>query len=422
MTEGARRQGADRLPDDTVAWFRNTAFILGPFPALSQTFIYREFDAMTELGLDVNVISTRPRQPEATQMTDALRAMQESALYLEHNSPGAIASMATRSLSRDARRTMRWMMGLPHRTPAKRVRAAAAVLVAAHFAPTLAKRGIRYVHSHFAGFQTELAMSLSRLLDVPYGCTWHAYGIYWDRNILEEKVAGARTVITCTRHNVEHLRRLCPSDRDRIHLAYHGLDLDRIPEAPPIPAGETPIILAVGRMVATKGFPHLVQAAGLLKQQGHRFELRFLGEGPDRRDLESLVRQLGVEAEVTFLGAQPIAEVFRQMAVARVIAVPSVVTPEGDMDGLPNVTLEAMSMARPVVGSRVSGIPEIVLPGETGFLADPGNARELASHIGVLLEDRLLAEKLGRSAQGLILKEFDVRENVEGVVRHIANG
>ncbi|MGB8329620.1 MAG: glycosyltransferase [Polyangiales bacterium] len=323
------QQGVGLLSADVVAWFRDTVFILGPFPALSQTFIYREFDAMRALGLPVNILSTGRRQPEATHMTEALREIERGALHLEHNSPRIICSMGARLSSRDVRETMRWMMGLPHRTAAQRARAAAAVLVAAHFAPDLARRGIRYVHSHFAGFQTEVAMSLSRLLDVPYGCTWHAYGIYRDRNILEEKVAGARVVLSCTRHNVEHLRRLRPSDQDRIHLAYHGLDLTQIPEAPPIRHEATPAILAIGRIVAKKGFPHLVRAAGLLKERGRRFELRFLGDGPDRPVLEALARQLGLHAEIVFLGARPNAEVFREIAAARVIAVPSVITPEG---------------------------------------------------------------------------------------------
>lgn len=419
MCATARKDYGAAVSEDAIAWFRDTAFILGPFPTLSQTFIYRELDAMMELGLDVNVVSTGQRQPEAAQMTDALRAIQRSALYLQYGSPRVIASMAVQSSSRQVRQTMRWMMGFAHRTPAKRMRAAAAVLVAAHFAPTLRERGIRYVHSHFAGFQTEVAMSLSHLLGVPYGCTWHAYGIYRDRNILEQKLAGALVVLTCTQSNVEHLRRLCPSAFDRIHLAYHGLDLAGIPEAPPIAPDDVPVILAVGRIVAKKGFDHLVEAASMLQQAGRSFEIRFIGEGPGRPGLEALVRKLGLRQHVTFLGAQPNAEVFHQMAAARVIAVPSVVTSKGDMDGLPNVVLEAMSMARPVVGSRVSGIPEVVLPGETGLLAKPGNARDLAAQLGVLLEDPLVAQTLGRNAQERIRHEFDVRQNVRQVIRHI---
>ncbi len=423
MTDALRPlPGADSLSPEVVAWFRDTVFILGPFPALSQTFIYREFDAISALGLPVNVLSTGRRRPDAPHLTETLRDIEKRALHLEHNSTRVLSSMGARLGSREVRETLRWMMGFPHRTPGHRARAAAAVLVAAYFMPELARRGIRYVHSHFAGFQTEIAMSLSRLLDVPYGCTWHAYGIYRDRNILEQKVAGAQVVLSCTRHNVEHLRRLRPSDQDRIHLAYHGLDLARIPEAPPITPEAIPTVLAIGRLVAKKGFRHLVRAADLLKQEGHRFEVRFLGEGPDRRALEALVHELGLHDEVVFLGAKSNAEVFREVAASRVIAVPSVITPDGDVDGLPNVILEAMSMGRPVVGSRLSGISEVVFPGETGFLTEPGNARELATHLGDLLEDAALAQALGRNARNLIVRDFDIRKNVRNVIRYIADG
>jgi len=419
MKDEPRLHGDVTPSVDTKEWFRRTAFVLGPFPALSQTFIYREFDAMSELGLDVNVLSTGPHQPEDTRLTETLRMVQRAAMYLDYRSPREIASIGAGLASSDAQQTMRWMMRFPHRTAAKRARAAAAVLVAAHFAPELVRRGIRYVHSHFAGFQTEIAMSLSHLLGIPYGCTWHAYGIYQDRNILKHKIAGARTVITCTRHNVEHLEALCPDARPRIHLAYHGLDLDRVPQPTPISDAGPAIILAVGRFIEKKGFPHLIDAASLLQRAGRRFELRLLGDGPDRRALESQVSRLGLKDEVKFLGAQPNTEVFAQIAAARVIAVPSVVTEEGDMDGLPNVVLEAMSMGRPVVGSRVSGIPEVVIPGETGFLVESGNPVDLSEKLSLVLDDATLAAALGHRGRTRILEDFDVKKNVRRVIEAI---
>jgi len=289
-------------------------------------------------------------------------------------------------------------------------------LVATHFAPELARRGIRYVHSQFAGFQTEIAMSLSHMLGVPYGCTWHAYGIYRDRNILPEKIAGARTVITCTKHNVEHLRSICPEARGRIHLAYHGLDLERIPEPPPISREGRSIIVAVGRLIAKKGFAHLVDAAGLLQRSGRDFELRFVGDGPDRQALESRATRLGLGGTVRFLGDQPNPAVFAQMAAARVVAAPSVVTPDGDMDGLPNVVLEAMSMGRPVVGSRVSGIPEVVIPGQTGFLVEPADPVDLSDKLALVLDDPALAAELGHRGRERILEDFDIKRNVRRVI------
>lgn len=420
MSDEPRLRSLAPLPDGARESFRRTAFVLGPFPVVSQTFIYRELDAMRGLGLDVNVVSTGLRQPEDDRFTHTLREVQRSAIYLNYRSVREFASVGTRLMSPHVLRTMRWMMGLPHRTPAKRGRAAAAVLVAAHFAPALARRGVRYVHSQFAGFQTEIAMSLSRLLEIPYGCTWHAYGIYRDRNILEEKIAGARTVMTCTRYNQEHLRALCPEARDRIQLAYHGLDLDRVPEPSPLSDVSRPIILAVGRFVPKKGFAHLLDAVGVLKQEDRRFELRFIGDGPDRAALESRVERLGLRDEVRFLGVRSNAEVFAQIDAARVVAVPSVVTDAGDMDGLPNVVLEALSMSRPVVGSRVSAIPEVLVDGETGFLAEPGDAKELSAKLRLLLDDPTLAARLGRQGRLRILRDFDVYENVRKVIDTIA--
>jgi glycosyltransferase involved in cell wall biosynthesis len=203
-------------------------------------------------------------------------------------------------------------------------------------------------------------MSLSKLLGIPYGCTWHAYEIYR-------------------------------------------------------------VILAVGRFVAKKGFAYLLDAAGILKREGRHFEVRFIGDGPDRAALESQVNRLGIRNEVRFLGVRPNAEVFDQIDAARVVAVPSVVTDEGDMDGLPNVVLEALGMSRPVVGSRVSAIPEVLVEGETGFLVAPGDANELAAKLGLLLDDPTLAARLGRQGRMRIVRDFDVKKNVRTVIDTITH-
>jgi len=418
---GAGKSGAAADVDaDAVAVFRKTAFVLGPFPTVSQTFIHRELEAMVALGLPVNIVSTCPRRGEVEDSSDALRTIQRDGIYLAHNRRRVMARIFTPFPSSQVRREIRWMKRFPHRSFKHRVVAATGVRAAAVLAPELERRGIRYVHSHFAGFQTEVAMGLSRLLGIPYGCTWHAAGIYRDRNILEEKVAGARTVLTCTRHNVEHLRRLCPEHKDRIHLAYHGLVLSGLPDAPPITESERPVILSVGRFVAKKGFLNLIRAAGLLKEKGLVFEVRFIGEGPDRSLLEAEVERLRLGDEVSFLGGKLISEVYREMAGARALAAPSVVSATGDRDGLPNVILESMGMGRPVVGSDVSAIPEMVIPGETGFLAEPGNPENLAEHLRTLIEDHDLARTLGERGREIVYERFDVDRNVRELIALIA--
>ncbi len=404
---------------DTVLAFRKTAFVVGPFPTLSQTFIHREFEAMAALGLPVNIVSTCPRRVELEAHSESLRSIQRDGVYLAHDQKRILARIFTPFPPARVRREIRWMKRFPHRSLKHKVVAVTGVRAAGLLAPELERRGIRYVHSHFAGFQTEVAMGLSRLLGISYGCTWHATGIYRIRNILKEKVAGARTVLTCTRHNVDHLRRLCPEHADRIHLAYHGLDLSGIPEAPPVNGHGRPVVLAVGRFVPKKGFHDLIRAAGQLRESGLEFEVRLIGEGPERSALEEDAGRLRLGDVVTFLGGMPVSEVYREMAGARVLAAPSVVSATGDRDGLPNVILESLSMARPVVASNVSAIPELVIPGETGFLAEPGKPEDLAEHLRTLIEDHDLARTLGERGREIVHARFDIMRNVPGLIAHI---
>jgi len=178
--------------------------------------------------------------------------------------------------------------------------------------------------------------------------------------------------------------------------------------------------LAVGRLVEKKGFGDLLEALGRLRATEPQLHATIVGEGPLRGELEALARSLGIADRVRFAGWCTPAEVAAAMAEADLLVVPSVTAADGDMEGMPLVILEAMATGLPVVGTRHSGIPEIVLDGITGrivperdpaalagaiaSLADPSNRRELgeAGHrraIAHFRNDRLIATLAARLAR-----------------------
>ena len=134
-------------------------------------------------------------------------------------------------------------------------------------------------------------------------------------------------------------------------------------------------MLAVGRLVAKKGFDVLVEAAARVERP---FRLRIVGEGPEREALERRISSAGLGGRIELCGPRTHAELPGEYASADLVVVPSVVDPTGDRDGLPNVVLEAMACARPVVASDVAAIATAVTPGETGLLVPasrPGRPR-----------------------------------------------
>jgi len=100
------------------------------------------------------------------------------------------------------------------------------------------------------------------------------------------------------------------------------------------------------------------------------------------------------------------------MRTASLVVLPCVVAADGNVDALPTVLLEAMACGLPVVSTALSGIPEIVADGETGYLVPPGDPVRLAAVMAPVLEDRALAERLGRAGRERAADRFDLRTNV----------
>jgi glycosyltransferase involved in cell wall biosynthesis len=158
-----------------------------------------------------------------------------------------------------------------------------------------------------------------------------------------------------------------------------------------------PRLVAVGRLKAPKDFVTLVRALALLPPGS--FEALIVGEGPDRSALESELRRLGLEDRVRLAGERH--DVPGLLAAADVFVLSSV------SEGLPVSVLEAMAAELPVVASRVGGLPELVVDGETGLLVTPRDADALAAALDRLVADRALRRQLGAAGRAYAESRFD---------------
>ena len=172
-----------------------------------------------------------------------------------------------------------------------------------------------------------------------------------------------------------------PEDKVKAH--YHGVDLSQFQPDPSIP--REPIVLFIGRLTGKKGCRDLIQAMAQVQTALPEVELVVIGEGPLRSELETLAIQ--DLKRHRFLGVQPQSIVKQWLNKAHILATPSVTTPEGDSEGLPNVVLEAQAMGLPVVSTYHAGIPEAVIHGETGFLVKEHDHQGLAAYILKLFQE-----------------------------------
>jgi len=168
----------------------------------------------------------------------------------------------------------------------------------------------------------------------------------------------------------------------------------------------TPLIISVSRLVYKKGLTYLLDAFPRILADHPSAVLVIAGYGDLREELERRADELGVAASVHFPGQLERERAARYVAAADVYVVPSIRDQRGNIDGLPNALLEGMGAARPIVASRVAGIPDVIGDGRHGLLTPERDSAALAEAIICLLGDRALAERLGAAARQRVLEEL----------------
>jgi glycosyltransferase involved in cell wall biosynthesis len=193
---------------------------------------------------------------------------------------------------------------------------------------------------------------------------------------------------------------------ERMSIRHIGIPTQNFPVEGPPPSQRRPDVLFVGRLVEKKGARFLVEAAAALRERVPGIRLVFIGEGPCRDELAAQAKRLDVDAR--FLGAQPQAEVRRQLVSARALCLPSVTAANGDAEGLGMVLLEAQCAGVPVVTSAKGGSEEAIVDGVTGFAFGEGDVPQLAQSLEVLLRDGARADVMAREAAQFVRRQFDI--------------
>jgi glycosyltransferase involved in cell wall biosynthesis len=179
-------------------------------------------------------------------------------------------------------------------------------------------------------------------------------------------------------------------------------------------SADPPLIVAIGRLIAKKGFADLIRACALLVERERSFRCEIFGEGPLENQLRRQIEDLGLQERIQLPGLKPQHALRTRLAGASVFVLPSVPEADGGMDNLPTVIMEAMATGLPVVSTRIGGIPEMVVENETGFLVPPGDVVALADAVEKMTSDQSLGQRLGQvgyeRAQTLFSIEKNVRE------------
>jgi len=386
------------------------AYLFERFPSFGQTFCYREVAELDRQGVAAPIFSIRNPKDEPPQDWDA--RIVERVHYLPEEKE---LLDAVQRASKKERLTPEIIAALDEwarRTDFLRL------YQAVYVGLRLKEKGISHVHAHFAGMAARTAFWITKFFPITFSFTAHANDIFAPRKFeigLDKLVGTARVVVTETDYSEKFLRERFPERADRIHRLYNGLNLAEFGRA--TFSSDPPLIVAIGRLIAKKGFADLIRACALLVERGRSFRCEIFGEGPLENQLRAQIEELGLQERVQLPGPKPQHELRARLGAASVFVLPSVPEIDGGMDNLPTVIMEAMATGLPVVSTTIGGIPEMVVENETGFLVQPDDAVALAGAIEKATKDRLLAQRLGEAgyerAQNLFSIEKNVREFCE---------
>lgn len=369
MTVSVSHETADATPPRRVAYLTNQ------YPTVSHTFIRREILALERQGIPVDRLALRGWDAPLVDESD--KSERSKTRYAQQDGMIALAGDALRTMLTRPGRFFA-ALGTALAMSRKAVRPLPYHLIylaqACRIRRWLDATGASHLHAHFGTNSAEVALLVHRLGGPDFSFTIHgqdeiegAKGLHFPTKIGDAKFAVA--VSHYCRSQI--LREIPHQDWNKLKVVHCGLGADYFAEtAAPLP--DHPRFLCVARLSPEKGHLVLLDAFAALHKTHPEARLVFAGNGPMQDMLNRKIADLGLKEAVTITGWIDTARVQAELDQATALVQPSFI------EGLPIVIMEAMARRRPVISTYVAGIPELVLPGETGWLVPAGDHTALA--------------------------------------------
>lgn len=272
-------------------------------------------------------------------------------------------------------------------------------------------KNIQIIHVHYGTWAVHLLPVLKKM-NMPLIVSFHGYDASQALNKKEYRAALpalfdlAKGIILVSEHMRESLK--LKAWENRVSLIPYGIDINLFRASGAVRNHSEIKILHSGRLTPKKGVSDLITVFSSLVTKYANISLHILGEGAEKDNCQQLVKGYNLSGSVHFYGPRPLPDVIRLMNDCHIFVLNSRTAENGDMEGLPNSILEAMSMEMAVVSTFHAGIPSVIEHEVSGLLVPERDNLALALALEKLIDNRTLIHTLGIHARQRIEKHFTV--------------
>jgi glycosyltransferase involved in cell wall biosynthesis len=381
------------------------AYLVNQYPKVSHSFIRREIAGVEACGIRVARFSIRSCGSELVDEVDK-RELEKTQVVLGIGKIGLLFALLRVAITRPARFLSAFWLMLQVGWHSERgvLRHFAYLAEACVLLRWFSDFGIAHVHAHFGTNSTTVAMLCRALGGPPYSFTVHGPEEFdkAEAIALTEKIKRSAFVVGVSSFGKSQLYRWCEHEQwSKIQVVHCGVDELFLTQAH-IPVPDEPRLVCVGRLSEQKGHLLLLEAASRLAAEGLPFKLVFVGDGPLRPQIETLIARHGLQDHIEITGWASNNQVQQHILASRAMVLPSFA------EGLPVVVMEALALGRPVISTYVAGIPELVEPGTCGWLVPPGSVESLTGAMRAALQwpvEKL--EQMGRVGAERVAQQHD---------------
>ena len=381
------------------------AYLVNQYPKVSHSFIRREIAGVEACGIRVARFSIRSCGSELVDEVDK-RELEKTQVVLGIGKIGLLFALLRVAITRPARFLSAFWLMLQVGWHSERgvLRHFAYLAEACVLLRWFSDFGIAHVHAHFGTNSTTVAMLCRALGGPPYSFTVHGPEEFdkAEAIALTEKIKRSAFVVGVSSFGKSQLYRWCEHEQwSKIQVVHCGVDELFLTQAH-IPMPDEPRLVCVGRLSEQKGHLLLLEAASRLAAEGLPFKLVFVGDGPLRPQIETLIARHGLQDHIEITGWASNNQVQQHILASRAMVLPSFA------EGLPVVVMEALALGRPVISTYVAGIPELVEPGTCGWLVPPGSVESLTGAMRAALQwpvEKL--EQMGRVGAERVAQQHD---------------